>query len=305
MNNVRSLATNFGSDVKGIASNYWAEAANLDWHVEQEELQTTDGQLIEGKKALRNSRTGSILGVVSDRYQVVQPSTMLETFNSAVTDYGFNMDRLGSYGGGKVIWGRADMHREFNLNGNDPINYYMYFVTSTDGSAATHAFISTLRVACMNALNVASKASGAHLNVRHSSEYRTGDFDKRLTFLDADIECFEEKVNALSYTPIDNPESFGAAFKKVYGDRPAEVGRSRVAWFNKIEQISDLMHTSPGAELNRLGSSYWDFLNAVTYDIDHNNSTRSDENSHRHSIMRAGAKKKEQAFNDIYELAIN
>jgi len=305
MNNVRGLATNFGTNVKGLNHKDWGEAAELDWHVEQEEVQPTDGQIIVGKKAVHNSSTGTILGLVSDRYNVVHPSTMLDTFSSAVENYGFNMDRLGSYGDGKVIWGRADMHRNFNLNGNDPLDYYMYFVTSTDGSAATHAFISTMRVACMNALNVASRSSQQHLNVRHSSEYRTGDFNKRLDYLDADIERFEDKVITLSSSAIESPEEFGVAFKKVYGDKPKEEGRGQTTWFNKIEQISDLMHTSPGAELSNLGSSYWNFLNAVTYDIDHNNRARSDENSHKHSIMRAGAKKKEQAFNDVYELAIS
>ena len=46
--------------------------AGLDWKVEQQEVRTENGVIIPGYKANIRDRDQSILGVVSDRYQVVQ-----------------------------------------------------------------------------------------------------------------------------------------------------------------------------------------------------------------------------------------
>lgn len=308
MNNVAALATDFGTNVQGIDPANWGNIANLDWNVNEEDLFINvddhgSATNVEGKKALVNSKTGTILGVVSDKYQVVQPQVMLNTFSQAVNEYGFEMDRLGSYGDGKVIWGRADMHQAFNLNNNDPIDYFMYFVTSTDGSAATHAFISTMRAACMNALNIASAASDIHMNVRHSREFKPQEFETRMSMIDIAKGGFERDIQLLSDTPLKTPKSFGEAFCTVYGYVPSEDGRSRTRWMNKNKEIYRLMLESPGASLANHAHSYWNFLNAITFDVDHNNKSRTDENAHRSIIMRSGAKKKEDAFKQILELA--
>jgi len=309
---IRKLATNMGTNVSNIHnSDEWADKANLNWQVEERELAYIEkdsfwkskAKPIEGKKALINSETGTVLGVVSDRYQVVQPSTMLDTFQIAVDKYGFEMDRLGTYGDGKVIWGRADIHQSFNLNGNDLIDYYMYFVTSTDGSAATHTFLSTMRCACMNALNLAVKQANLYMNVRHSSEFKPKEMDTRLSLMSAATDDFEQKVEYLSQTPINTDGDYNRAFIELYGDYPEEKGRSRDRWLKRNEQIKVLMRTSAGAELSSNRDNYWNLLNAFTYDIDHNNRSRSMEASHKHSIMQQGAKRKQKAFDSLVALA--
>ena len=46
--------------------------AGLDWKVIQKEVRTEDGAWIAGYKANIRSTDGSVLGIVSDRYKVVQ-----------------------------------------------------------------------------------------------------------------------------------------------------------------------------------------------------------------------------------------
>ena len=46
--------------------------AGLDWKVIQKEVRTEDGAWIAGYKANVRSTDGSVLGIVSDRYKVVQ-----------------------------------------------------------------------------------------------------------------------------------------------------------------------------------------------------------------------------------------
>ena len=46
--------------------------AGLDWMVEQKDVYTQDGNLIAGYKANTRNTDNSVLGIVSDRYKVVQ-----------------------------------------------------------------------------------------------------------------------------------------------------------------------------------------------------------------------------------------
>jgi len=287
---MRALATNFGEKITTADPTGWAEEAKLNWHVDEHEV-IVDGKAVEGSKALVNSDTGTVLNIVSDKYNVVQPIDMLDTFHHAVDRTGFKMDRMGVYGDGKVIWGRADMEQAFSLNGNDNIDYFMYFVTSTDGSTATHAFISTLRAACMNALNIASKQSDIGMKVFHRSEYDVHEFGSRLDYIDIATGEFEEKVSLLSDRQFDGYTGFNRIYSRLFGDAPREEGRSQTMWNNRKADAWANVFTNPGVELTNQ-FSLWNLLNAFTFNIDHKNKARNDESAHRHTIMRAGAKEK-------------
>ena len=46
--------------------------AGLDWQVLQKPIMTTDGQMVKGFRANVRDRDSRVLGVVTDRYKVVQ-----------------------------------------------------------------------------------------------------------------------------------------------------------------------------------------------------------------------------------------
>ena len=294
---MRGLATNFGTEITSQTPEAWATEASLDWKVDEHEV-VIDGKVLEGNKALVNSSSGTVLNIVSDKYKVVQPLDMLNTFHLATEKTGFKMNRMGCYGDGKVIWGRADMDASFAVNNNDELNYYMYFVTSTDGSAATHSFISTMRAVCMNALNIASQDANIYMNVRHSKEYHVDEFGMRLNHLENATDEFEANIKTLAQSTFDGVSEFRSIYTDLFGEKPSEAGRSQTMYSNKFDTAWNDVYTNPGVEFTNT-FSLWNLLNAFTYNIDHRNAARSDENAHRHTIMRGGAKEKLRIMDNL------
>jgi len=293
------MPTNFGQKVESNDIAEW-RAAGFDWKVEPKKLYTQDGTKVEGKVALTNSESGTVLGVVSDKYKIVQPEDMLQTFHEGVSRLGFDMECMGMYQGGKVIWGRADMHDSFTLRGNDNVKYYMYFITSMDGSVATHAFISTLRVYCMNALNVAQDRSDIRMSVRHSREYDVNSFMMKAQHFPYAKQEFEENMLILSEKHYHTSADFIELYEETIEPEPSEP-KAIERWQRRVRKLYDFAQNSPGAHANP--RSYWNFLNGYTYMVDHESRCRSLEAAHRNSVIGLGAKKKEQVMQSLVGLA--
>jgi len=297
---MRALSTNVGTKITTSTPEEWAEEANLNWNIEEHQV-VVNNSVVDGRKALINSSTGELLNIVSTKYKPVQPQAMLKTFHCAVDNAGFKMDRMGSYGGGKVIWGRADIHKPFELNGNDLINHYMYFVTSADGTSATHAFLSSMRCTCMNALNLAEKAAAISFKTYHRQDYFPQSFMLKVGAIDNIILDFNSKINALSHKPVELAGGFNDIYKELYPLENKDIdSRAYKLWNTKRERIWDAMQFSDGSDIGESGT-LWKMLNGFTYDIDHNNKSRSEEASHKHVIMGGGAKEKVRIMNKLLE----
>ena len=299
---MRALATNFGTEVESNDVGEWMAKGKLDWQIATRPVYVDDQEL-EDKVALVNNKSGKVLSLVSPKYQVVQPEAMLETFQNAVHDYGFRMDRVGMYEGGKVIWGRADMEQSFLLNGNDEIDYYMYFVTSADGSSATHAFISTMRAVCMNALNLAIKGALKY-SITHREQYEPAEFRNRAQFFQAGVHDFEDNVQLLEQTPISGAGEFVELYSQFFGRCPKDASsRQKTQYETRVTEFWQHTKNGVGAELARRKLNYWNFLNAYTWQVDHESRCRSDELAHRNSIMRNAASKKVEIMEGLVDLA--
>ncbi len=62
------------------------EAAHLDWHVDMKPLQTTDGIDVPDNFATVRGDNSAVLGVVSDKYKVVQNRDAFKFLDSLVAD---------------------------------------------------------------------------------------------------------------------------------------------------------------------------------------------------------------------------
>lgn len=300
---MKYMPTNFGVKVDSNNIDDWYKAG-FDWGVERKQLATIDGTPVEGKVALVNSKTGKPLGIVSDRYKVVQPIDMLDTFSIAVNRMGFTMETLGMYNHGQIIWGRAAMHESFKVAANDEVNYYMYFATSMDGSLATHAFISTLRVLCMNALNVAHKKAEMSLNVRHSTDYSPSMFSDAAEGFTTAKEEFENKVRVLKEYEFDSLQDFNHTFIELYDqliEKEPEDDKKLERWRRRVSNLYSYTMYSEGSR--EAGRTLWAILNGYTYMIDHESRCRSLEAAHKNSVFGIGSKKKSTFMDGLVEFA--
>lgn len=127
--------------------------AGLDWSVVQEPLITESGNRVEGFKANIRDVDGKILGVVTDRYKIVQNEEAF-AFTDDLLGYGVRYETAGSLFGGKKTWLLAQLPHEYIIGG-ERISPYLLFSNSHDGSGAIKVAITPIRVVCNNTLNLA------------------------------------------------------------------------------------------------------------------------------------------------------
>lgn len=127
--------------------------AGLDWKVYQREVYTDSGIKIEGYRANVRNTDNKVLGVVTERYKIVQNEEAF-SFTDTLLGKGVRYETAGSLQEGKKVWLLARLPKEYIISG-EQISPYLVFSNSHDGSAAVRVAVTPIRVVCNNTLNLA------------------------------------------------------------------------------------------------------------------------------------------------------
>ena len=142
--------------------------AGLDWTVDQTPVYTDAGIEITGYKANRRNSDNAILGIVSDRYKIVQNTEAFEFTDALIgeTENGVvKYETAGSLCGGKRVWLLAKMPTQKILD--DDVEPYMFFSNTHDGSGAIKVGITPIRIVCNNTLNIALNTAKRQWSTKH------------------------------------------------------------------------------------------------------------------------------------------
>lgn len=182
------------------------EAAGLNWTVSLEDLyakvgpnRLTDTVLAEDKKAVVRSSDKSVLGVVGNRYEVVQNVDIFEFLDNLVDDGSAKYTTAGSLAGGRKVFINAKIDRAIKIGGEDAVDLNLVAATSHDGSGAVQAMVTPVRVVCQNTLNLAIRSAKQEWKMRHTTniEGRIDEARKALNLTFAYADAFESEMNAL------------------------------------------------------------------------------------------------------------
>lgn len=144
--------------------------AGLDWNVVQRNIQVCGGAKISQYKANVRETDGSVLGVVSKRYQIVQNSEAFE-FTDSLIGGEVRYETAGSLNGGRKIWLLARLP-ETEIVG-DKAEPYLCFTNTHDGSGAIRVCMTPIRVVCNNTLNLALGTAKRAWAVRHTGDMQS------------------------------------------------------------------------------------------------------------------------------------
>lgn len=150
--------------------------AGLDWTVEQTPVFTDSGDLIPNYKANIRSTDKAVLGIVTDRYRIVQNTEAFEFTDSVVgeTEDGIvRYETAGSLNGGRRVWMLAKMPVK-NIVGDD-VEPYMCFTNSHDGTGSIRVCMTPIRVVCANTLSLALNKAKRQWSTKH-----IGNLDEKL-----------------------------------------------------------------------------------------------------------------------------
>ncbi|RYZ52735.1 MAG: DUF932 domain-containing protein [Sphingobacteriales bacterium] len=159
----------------------WKRQAGMDWMIEESEVRYITGNHTVGaihsfpeQKVLYRSDTKRPLAVVSKRFQVVQTEEVLEFYRDLTEHAGFELETAGVLKEGRKFWALARTGQSTTLKGKDQVNGYLLLATACDGSLATTAQFTSVRVVCNNTLAIALRGASANagvVKVPHSTKF--------------------------------------------------------------------------------------------------------------------------------------
>lgn len=158
-------------------------AAGLDWNVVQEPIYTRE-ELVEGYKANVRDSDRRVLGVVTDRYKIVQNREAF-AFTDELLGEGVCYETAGSLQGGRKVWMLAHMPHEYIILG-ERISPYLLFFNSHDGSGAIKVALTPIRVVCQNTLNLALRTAKRSWSMIHTGDIQGKMKEARDTLLMAE-----------------------------------------------------------------------------------------------------------------------
>lgn len=140
--------------------------AGLNWEVVQEPIYTEAGEVIAGYEANIRDSDRQVLGVVSDRYRIVQNQEAF-AFTDALLGFGVRYETAGSLMNGRRVWLLAHMPHEYIISG-ERISPYLLFSNTHDGSGAVRVALTPIRVVCQNTLNLALANAKRSWSMNHT-----------------------------------------------------------------------------------------------------------------------------------------
>lgn len=140
------------------------EKAGLNWEVEPTPIYLPDGTEIKNYKANKRSSDGSVLGIVTDRYKVVQNSEAFD-FTDNLIGENCQYETAGSLNGGRRVFLLAKMPTT-KIIGED-YEPYLCFTNAHDGTGAIKVCMTPIRVVCQNTLNLALSGAKRTWSTKH------------------------------------------------------------------------------------------------------------------------------------------
>lgn len=107
------------------------------------------------------------LGLVKERYEPVQNIDAFKFFDDAIGKNEAIWQTAGAFGYGQRIFVSAKLPDNILVNG-DPVDNYLVFTNSHDGSSGVKILFTPIRVVCQNTLNAAIRTAQNFVTFRHT-----------------------------------------------------------------------------------------------------------------------------------------
>lgn len=246
------------------------------------------------QKVLYRSDTKAPLSVVSARFRVVQPREILEFYRDLTEISGFELETAGVLKEGRKVWALAKTNQSAVLKGNDEVKAYLLLATACDGTLATTAQFTSIRVVCNNTLAIALKNNAGAVKVPHNTHFDPQAVKKQLGISVASWDGFMYRMKTLSERKVKSHEAMNF-FLRVFSEADSvSGGLANERAIKKVQSLYD--GHGKGAELASSKATAFGLLNAVTAYVDHERRARSTDHRLESAWFGQGATLKQKAL---------
>ncbi|MBB3801105.1 phage/plasmid-like protein (TIGR03299 family) [Xanthomonas arboricola] len=285
----------------------WKRQAGMEWEIKESEVRyTAQGHGPNGtsafpeQKVLYRSDTQAPLAVVSRRFQVVQPGEILEFYRDLTALHGFELETAGVLRGGRKFWALARTGQSTALKKRDRVDGYLLLATACDGTLATTAQFTSVRVVCNNTLQIAVGQSAGAIKVPHRSQFQPDAIKRQLGIVVSGWEDFVDRMKALCEFPV-GPDAADTLMRRVL--TYAIPSTTQVVNEQAVAKVRALYEgAGRGSKLASSRATAWGLLNAVTEHVDHHRRARSDDHRRDAAWFGQGTKIKQRAWEEVMGL---
>ncbi len=286
----------------------WKQQAGMDWQIEQSEVRYISDSSHLGvinafpeQKVLYRSDTKAPLAVVSKRFHVVQPGEILEFYRDLTAYNGFELETAGVLREGRKFWALAKTGQSTSLKGRDRVDGYLLLATACDGTLATTAQFTSVRVVCNNTLSIALGNASSAIKVPHRSQFDPDAVKRQLGITVSSWDGFVTRMKALVARPVD-PDTVEGLLRRVL-TYAAPEGKTVIVNEQALATVRSLYEGGGrGALMASSRGTAWGVLNSVTEYIDHHRRARSDDHRRDAAWFGQGAQIKQRAWDEAMKL---
>lgn len=279
---------------------------HLGWLVDKEPVFLADGTLVPGQYATVRQDTRDILGVVTEKYQVVQNHEAFSFMDSLLQDGIMRYESAMALRGGRIVALLARMPSVDPVADGDALLRYIMFSTSHDGTAAIHCLPTSVRVVCANTFRLAVRQdiTGAKrlLTISHTGDIKgklavarqyLSQFDKAFTL-------YSEQAQLLATRQCSQGDLF-TYLNEVFPP-PKDEAKGGQAREKLLNGVFHALWIEPSQQIPSIKGTWWATYNGISHVIDHKklrgkgDQTRARENRFLNVIDGPGAATKERAF---------
>jgi phage/plasmid-like protein (TIGR03299 family) len=280
----------------------WLDRSGMGFNINESTVQyrTIQGvrEEMSSRKVLWRSDNAKALSIVGSEYKVVQPKEILSFFMELCRDNYLKMDTAGVIRDGRKFWALARTGNEFDLGGKDTVKDYILLGTSCDGTMATTAKQTSIRVVCSNTFHLAF-GSKERIKVYHSSI-----FDKQKVKVDLGLTTenfseFHSNAKEMHKAKIPDSQAMCNYVELMGKDECISVSYAKEQMNNspKLQQLWGSYKNGKGAE-----NTVWGWFNGVTYMVDHLQG-RLEDTRINNSLFGNGNNLKQNAWKKAKEMA--
>ncbi len=257
--------------------------AGLDWEVLQEPIFTEAGDAISGYKVNVRDRDRKALGVVSDRYKIIQNREAF-AFTDTLLGSGVRYETAGSLQEGKRVWLLARLPREYIIAG-ERISPYLVFSNSHDGSGAVRVALTPIRVVCNNTLNLALEKASRSWSMIH-----TGNISDKMQEAKDTLFMAETYMDSLGeeFERLRRQKVTDSQLKEYVSQLlPLEKDATSMQEKNTMKLREDILRRYYNApDLRGVGNNAYRFINAVSDFATHGSPRRKTANYNENLFAR-------------------
>ncbi len=232
-------------------------------HLETENVIVQDVRRVPGKHVTYRLDTGDPLGIVGDRYAVIQTQETL-LVAGALMGEGWQPQFAGQRANGAVtfLYGTLPHHMR-----NDDIEAGMLLINSFDGSTGFAVVNTMMRIKCTNALRLAMQNAIGRFTFRHTGEWRSrlNEASAALKVATTYAETFDNEIGEMLQVKLDFAAS-QEIVKQVFPLYPKNkqlTERSRTQRLTRQMQILDTLEYSQTIP-DEMRNTGWGLIQAVS-----------------------------------------